>query len=261
MWILHLRKVCMMNVKKILGAVLCGAWLHAMALCAQVADFRKIPSVDITNWSKVRGALKVRPQRITSVSLANRGLKGIPAWVFEKLPNLEKLNVQGNQLKALPAQLSKLRKLKTLDARNNQISDVHGNIGALSKLETLKLTKNNLSKLPASLWRLPNLKALHMSLNYLDTLPEDVRRLKKLEYLGLQANELTGLPQSIGDLSRLKELRLSDNLLTSLPPDVMKLKSLEHFVLKDVPSLRYKDGDGTVGKASLKLIFGKRLVI
>ncbi len=254
--------VDMFGMKKILGVAMCGAWLCAMALFAQTADFSKVPLRDVTNWLQVKGALKAKPASIKSLSLANRGLQDIPAWVFEKLPNLENLNVQGNQLKALPAKLSKLRKLKVLDVRNNQISDVHGNIGALSKLEILKLTKNKLSALPASLWRLPNLKALHVSLNYLDALPEDVRRLKKLEYLGLQGNELKGLPQGIGDLSRLKTLSLSDNPLTSLPPDVMKLRQqIQSFGLKDVPSLRYKDGDGSLGKASLKHFFGDRLKI
>ena len=104
------------------------------------------------------------------------------------------LNLSGNQLDSLPADLSRLRKLRILFCSDNPFTEVPECLGDCPQLEMVGFKANRIRHLPA------------------DSLPPALR------WLILTDNQLESLPDEIGNCRRLQKLMLAGNRLTSLPP-------------------------------------------
>jgi hypothetical protein len=104
-----------------------------------------------------------------------------------------------------------LSRITHLDLDNNNLSALPESIGSLIRLKRLDLRWNNLSALPESIGSLRNLKRLSLSGNKLTALPESIGSLRNMEYLYLRNNNLTALPDSLVSLRNLERLDLSDN--------------------------------------------------
>ena len=82
-----------------------------------------------------------------------------------------KLNLSGNQLKILPAEIVDLKNLTWLFLSKNQLKTLPAEIGKLKNLTLLNLSDNQLTSLPAEIVELTNLTSLDLSGNQLKTLP------------------------------------------------------------------------------------------
>lgn len=121
---------------------------------------------------------------------------------------LEILDLHGNALKALPAGLSRLDRLHTLNLSSNSLEMSSLNeICQLSALKELYLSNNSLS----------------------GPLTSDISRLANLHVLELKDNNLTSLCD-LSNLSDLKVLNVASNKLTFLPFDVLASLSLIELV-------------------------------
>lgn len=122
------------------------------------------------------------------------GLDAFPDAIFGLADTLEVLNLSGNQLDSLPADLSRLRKLRILFCSDNPFTEVPECLGDCPQLEMVGFKANRIRHLPA------------------DSLPPALR------WLILTDNQLESLPDEIGNCRRLQKLMLAGNRLTSLPP-------------------------------------------
>jgi len=100
----------------------------------------------------------------------------------------------------------------------------HG-ILRLKFLRHLALRRNNLEYLPKEIGFLSNLEYLDLRLNKLEKLPNAIGLLFKLKNLNLSSNILITIPDSIGDLLMLKTLNLKSNHWITIPENVKKLES------------------------------------
>jgi Leucine-rich repeat (LRR) protein len=141
------------------------------------------------------------------------------------------INISGNLLFSLPAEIGQLKNLKELDLHDNQLSTLPAEIGQLTNLTSLDISNNQLSELPAEIWQLKNLTRLWLSDNQLSELPAEIGQLTNLTELVLPYNELSTLPAEIGQLTELTVLILSDNQLSTLPAEIGQLKSLTELYL------------------------------
>ena len=102
----------------------------------------------------------------------------------------------------------------------------------LKFLKHLALRRNNLEHLPKEIGFLSNLEYLDLRLNKLETLPNAIGLLLKLKNLNFSSNNLVAIPDSIGDLLMLKNLNLGNNKLSSIPAAMENLHSLKSLNLK-----------------------------
>ncbi|HEY9672301.1 MAG TPA: COR domain-containing protein [Waterburya sp.] len=144
-----------------------------------------------------------------------------------------KLNLRGNQLSALPAEISQLTSLQWLDLSDNQLSALPAEIGQLTSLQTLHLTNNQLRVLPAEIVQLTSLQSLHLRGNQLSALPAEIVQLTSLQSLNLRGNQLSALPAEIVQLTLLQSLNLRGNQLRVLPAEIVQLTSLQSLDLSD----------------------------
>ena len=165
---------------------------------------------------------------------------GFSGWNPTCTPNLETLDLSGNELSALPDRsFSALRGLVTLMLQDNDIRHVGDHaLAELTALRSLNVSSNRLVALPPELFA--DTKELHeliLSNNSLAVLaPGLLDPLEKLQSLDLSGNELTSLwvnRDTFTRLVRLVILDLSYNALTRIDAHVLKsLYSLQVLKLE-----------------------------
>ena len=209
-----------------------------------------------------------RPQHSvgSSVMLENLNLshneeKCFPEFLGDLFPALTSLYVTGNNMKKLPDSSLKLKRLKTLDLSNNQLTEIpHEFISecfsletllasnnclttlpeavapSLTNLKTIRLNKNNLGEksskkqfsIPRFLLKLPIVKVLDLSSNNLDEIPPPISwSTQQLKELILADNKIKKLSlEGVESWAHLERLNLSDNCLKQVPIRIGELRSL-----------------------------------
>jgi Leucine-rich repeat (LRR) protein len=94
----------------------------------------------------------------TSLSLIGQGLTVLPD--LSLCTALTSLDVGGNQLTSLPAEIGRLEKLQTLSLYNNKLTSLPAEIGQLVNLQRFNLLGNQLTTLPAEFGHLVSLQLL-----------------------------------------------------------------------------------------------------
>jgi Leucine-rich repeat (LRR) protein/GTPase SAR1 family protein len=171
----------------------------------------------------------------------------LPSLFFASLQNLVSLNLRGNSLKLLSAEIGNLSKLEKLDLSNNPLTKLPAQIGKLKVLKELDLSSNRLTSLPVEICQLVALEKLKLSKNNLTKLPGDIARLIRLKQLYLDENKRLTLPGEIAQLKTIKELDLSENDLITLPLQIIQLTGLEKLRLRQnkLTTLSQEIGDLT----------------
>lgn len=176
----------------------------------------------------------------TSLELSSLDLETLPCEILPvTLQNVTVLNLDYNDLKLLPKEISHLSSLKVLSATGNQLQELPDTMKELENLESLHLNENCLHELPVFLSKLQHLKILEAIANGIESWKEGFGEC--LLVLRLDENNLRNLPNSFICMKNLKVLELGDNNLTSLPDDTGALSQLEilnlsHNELSDLPS-------------------------
>lgn len=152
-------------------------------------------------------------------------LQTFPEEIFELADSLEVLNLSGNQLSSLPADLPRLHKLRILFCSDNAFSSVPEVLGECPQLEMIGFKANQLRHLPVA--ALPAaLRWLILTDNQLPSLPDELGDCQRLQKLMLAGNQLTALPESLANCANLELLRIAANRLPDLPAWLLQLPRL-----------------------------------
>src|SRR5579863_5439376 len=98
----------------------------------------------------------VENDAVVALSLRYCALDALPDSL-DQLPNLQRLDVSGNQLTSLPECLGNLLQLKKLYVDHNQLTSLPASLGNLRHLEEIHLDANQLASLPKNIGQLTNL--------------------------------------------------------------------------------------------------------
>ena len=140
-------------------------------------------------------------EEITGLSLFKCGLSKFPHEIF-RLKSLKELVLRRNELENLSKDIGFFSNLEYLDLRINHLETLPSATGLLVKLKDLNLSSNNLKAIPDSIGELLMLKSLNLSNNKLKEIPECIKNLNCLESLNLKANYWIQIPECI---EKLKE--------------------------------------------------------
>ncbi|KAL9593946.1 MAG: hypothetical protein Q9179_005626 [Wetmoreana sp. 5 TL-2023] len=111
---------------------------------------------------------------LTSLNIASANVAELDKEIFERMPNLAKLNMDKNHFVNIFAQIGNLRKLEYLSIAKNPLSNLPASIGQLQELKYLDVRECNLKKLPSELWLCFRLDTLNVSSNVLEEFPKAI---------------------------------------------------------------------------------------
>ncbi|GAB5368399.1 hypothetical protein AAMO2058_001316000 [Amorphochlora amoebiformis] len=176
------------------------------------------------------------------VPLNNKGIKVIPAGVFEDGESVTTLDLENNKIHTLPdGAFHGLDNLQELKLSGNIITHIHPNaFQGLGSLQTLSLARNPIQELPVGVFSgcpklttltlhsvalksvdpgvfkgLTNLNKLHMYNTDIDGIPKDVfRYLPNLKVLSIHMGSRNKLPEGLLDnMPNLEELSVDGDAL------------------------------------------------
>ena len=153
------------------------------------------------------------------------GLTEFPREIFDLADSLEVLNLSGNALTELPADLGRLHKLRVLFCSDNHFSTVPEVLGQCPLLSMVGFKANRIHTLPAVALT-PGLRWLILTDNRLTSLPEEIGTCTHLQKLMLAGNQLRELPASLAACTQLELLRIAANQLTALPAWLLAMPRL-----------------------------------
>ena len=134
--------------------------------------FSKIRILHMDHNPLTRVDVKASVPTLTSLNVASAKLAQLDDDLFERIPNLAKLNMDKNLFATISPQIGKLRKLEYLSIAKNPLSILPTTIGCLQELRYLDVRECNLKKLPAELWYCFRLDTLNVSSNVLESFPK-----------------------------------------------------------------------------------------
>jgi hypothetical protein len=144
------------------------------------------------------------------------GLTEFPDEIFALADSLEVLNLSGNALSTLPADLGRLRRLRVLFCSDNRFTEVPAVLGECPELSMVGFKANRIRTLPAAALG-SALRWLILTDNELEELPAEIGRCGQLQKLMLAGNRLDALPDTLAQCGRLELLRIAANRLAGLP--------------------------------------------
>jgi hypothetical protein len=153
------------------------------------------------------------------------GLTEFPREIFELADTLEVLNLSGNALSELPADLPRLHRLRVLFCSDNQFTSLPAMLGQCPRLEMIGFKANQIRTLPATALP-PALRWLILTDNQLEALPPELGNCSRLQKLMLAGNRLHALPATMANCTALELLRLAANQLTALPEWLLTMPRL-----------------------------------
>jgi hypothetical protein len=153
------------------------------------------------------------------------GLSTFPEEIFSLAGSLEVLDLSGNQLTELPADMHRLKHLKVLFCSNNPFTRLPECLGQCEELffvgfKACRIVEVSASALP------PNVRSLVLTDNRIETLPDAIGECAQLQKLMLAGNRLRHLPESLARCQRLELLRIAVNQLHELPRWLLEMPAL-----------------------------------
>jgi hypothetical protein len=153
------------------------------------------------------------------------GLKEFPLEIFDLADTLEILDLSGNELTALPDDLSRLHKLRILFCSDNRFTHLPEVLGQCPRLSMVGFKANKIREIPAAALG-KSLRWLILTDNQLSELPAGIGQCTQLQKLMLAGNQLQALPEQLSACTQLELLRISANRFTTLPEWLFSLPRL-----------------------------------
>ena len=136
-----------------------------------------------------------------------------------RLPYLEELIVNNNEIVSIPISIGLLRNLKVLIADENKIESLPASIGSCSQLRILSLSQNQIQSLPDELGRISQLTVLNLSGNRLSYLPFSFLKLNQLKALWLSKNQQKPLSNLSSDVDQVTGHKVLTCFMLPQDPD------------------------------------------
>lgn len=197
-----------------------------------------------------------RSTKLRILKLDHNLLSEVSGRVVAMLNDLERLELQYNELRTLPALLFTLKKVVYIDISHNRVEALPKEIGGWVKAMHVKLAYNCIPEVPDEIGELSELVSLELDHNQVHYVPTTIAQLKQLKRLTLDHNRLTSSPRVLQLLPQLHFIDLSWNVDMPVQSNNRYSLSLEDDV--DAENLDSYSGSASIeGKAAIQTLKAK----
>lgn len=153
------------------------------------------------------------------------------------------LNLQHNKLVSVPSKITSITTLTHLNLSYNQIANpiIFTYLAKLPKLHSLWLTQNNLTQIHKEIGLLNNVRNLYLEHNKLTSLPIEIQGLKKVRVLHIGHNLFTDLPIQLIKMPSLNLLHINNCKIQNISDNFATSKYSLISILVDNNKLSEKD--------------------
>ena len=152
-------------------------------------------------------------------------LEEFPTEILTLADTLEILDLSGNKLKSLPADISRLTKLKIAFFSDNLFTAYPTELAGCKQLSMIGFKANKITIIPENAFT-PALRWLILTDNCISEIPASLGDCPLLQKLMLAGNQLSSLPSSLANCTNLELLRISANQFESLPDWLLTMPRL-----------------------------------
>jgi hypothetical protein len=197
------------------------------------------PEDILGNANAIRDWLKDHPlncKDLISLSMHDKVLEVIPKEIalFTELTQLCFYNCQ---VRYLPDDFYKLKKLEVLDLSVNNISKLSNKINNFKRLQSLWLHSGKLEELPPTIVDLTALRVMVLGANRITSLPLGFAFLTAIEEFYIDHNPIRTFPVSICSLPRLKQISIAGTEISALPEALFAIDSLKYLDVEGLGGL------------------------
>lgn len=204
-----------------------------------ISQMRALRDLKISK-NQLSGPLNSELMNLSSLEMLDvhgNNITTLPADI-ENMPRLRILNLNENKLESLPFDSLAKLPLTELSVRKNKLSGVliPHTVESLPCLQTLDASANQLTRLvPAdSSIEMPVVHAISLSVNRLQSLP-DMTSWSNLLTLAVDENHIASIPDSFTGLQKLRHADLASNDIRVVPPEIARMQSLSMIRLTGNP--------------------------
>ena len=171
-----------------------------------------------------------------SVRLPKGVLTSLPGHGVARLTAMKELIFAHNSLTSIPAELAPAMKgtLRVLELQFNELTALPESIGELTKLQICDLSNNKLTSI-VQLAPIQTLVSLLVDHNALDSFELPATHLTRLSTLSASDNAIPELPEDLGLCTALEQMTLDNTAITELPSSITALKKVKKISMDGCP--------------------------
>lgn len=166
------------------------------------------------------------PNKITSISIKEKGLKKIPESIDGRFIKLFQIILDKNQISNIPESIGEIDQLKYIHISNNKLVSLPKSIGNLKNIELFYAYSNEIKSLPNTSFNFNKDAIVDLKWNKIEQIP-DAFCNSQFGSLYLTSNPLKELPKNFGNIKGLKELNIANTNIDDLPTSFFSLKNLK----------------------------------
>lgn len=185
--------------------------------------------------------LAVRLRRRAPETVAEHFPKVFLEWAKIYLVHGEFLPLSGYRFPYLPASLSEIKGLKSLEANNCGLRRIPEAVVQLDELLTLDVSDNLLRELPDFLADMPALVQLKWEGNLIQQFPDVIARMKGIQSLDLDLRSLRDL-RGLEKCQQVEWIKVKYGRRSDLPAELLELRNLHGLTMRKAGLKQLPDG-------------------
>ena len=224
-------------------------WRHVLSRTGRVVDLRDRALVQLPEWqldpsvevllldgNKFSDFPEVIAQRCPNLRVLSMQDNTIfrLSGSIGRLPFLQELYLDGNEIPQLPPQMSNLRNLRVLSLSRNALVSLSFVVEDFKLLEILRVDGNRITNVPPEIGDLVRLVEFTAAKNRITSITSFISRCEFLQVLDLAGNsDLYQLPDDLRYCTYLRYIDVGETQITEVPAWAGDLPDLEYFVLQE----------------------------
>jgi DMSO/TMAO reductase YedYZ molybdopterin-dependent catalytic subunit len=173
-----------------------------------------------------------------TLDLKGLGLKAIPDRVFEEFSSMRGLFLDFNQLENIDEYpWHTLHNLERLGLNGNKLKHLPAALGDLSELSELFVIKNGLESLPVELSKCKNLGSLWLDDNFIRDLPVELHKCKGMLVISALNNRIEKLHPEFSGFKHLRCFLIRGNPVTDIPTEYHMLPRIDYLGVDSIDGI------------------------